>query len=399
MNKILPPRFLVATALMAAALTALCLSACGGSSSSRQEEDAEAGVGVGGSGTGPSSVTTGAIQSLGNTITIGNVAIDIRAARIENGFGDPLAISDLQLGMWVRVTASTLNQTTDLQVAESVVAQPELMGKITNMNRPLRNFHVLGRLVQADDMTVLGGLSSFDELNIGDSVEVFGSNTSRKILATRISRKDAATRMTFGGSVSMLTSTTFTVDSIVIDYTSARVAVDGGLRNGVDVLAEGVGVLANNTFKATRVVSTTSPPLKTSSIEVMGVVSEFSGLSSFRIGDITVDASQAQIFDGIRSDIRLGTYLRAQGSFSDGLLVATRAQMRGRFDPELLTLTRTITEFRSISDFTAGDVVIDASSAAFLSGTKEQLRSQQKLRIRGRVNVNRVVAEEVWVLF
>lgn len=373
------------------------LPGCGSNDSPLHEENEEVGVGVGGTGTGASSVTTGAIKMLGNVISVGGVEIDISAARIENGFGDPLRVSDLQLGMWVHVTAGSFGEAAPL-VGERVVVQAEVVGKITNINKPRRNFYVLGRLIQADDRTVLGGFSTFDELNIGDTVEVYGPSVSRKILATRVSRSDVMTRMTLGGVITGLTPETFAIDQVIVDYSTAAIVVNGGLKSGLSVLVEGPGVLANGTFKATRVVDTTSPAVKTSSVQIIGVISEFEGTSQVRVGAMVVDATRAQFFDGAVVDLKVGNYVRVQGNVRNGTLIANRIQFRGSFDPDVLTFTRTITELRSLSEVVAEDVTIDASAAVFRTGVAQQLQMHKKIRVRGRLRENIFVAEEIWIL-
>jgi hypothetical protein len=227
------------TALYAAMFsTMIGLAACSG--------------GSGSSNTSASSNATGRITGFGSVFVNGveyetagaNITID-GAAATEN---------DLAVGMLVNVdgTASGANGSalsiSFVDNVEGVVTQTVAGGGLV----------VMGYNITADTQTNLDGLTDIAGLVVGDVVEISGyPDASGGILATYIELNGTYTpgnEIEVKGVVSGLdlTTTTFMIGSMTVDYSSAT-SVDAGLADGAYVEVKGDSAPTAGTFMATSV--------------------------------------------------------------------------------------------------------------------------------------------------
>ncbi len=241
----------------------------------------------------------------------------------------------LRLGMVVQVQGQVRSDGTG--VANRIQFNDCVEGPITAMNQVQNTLTVLGQTVQVDDGTVFDGvtLRDMNAFAIGDLVEVSclqdRTQTQAQLRATRIERKgtfvDGATEVEVKGTVANLNLAqgTCTIDGLTVNFAGIPPADrPAGLANGMTVEASGRH-FANGILQADRLRDRDRDRIHVPDgnlMEIEGYVSEFVSLASFRVDGSTVNAANAVIRNGTAADVRNGVKVEAEGTMSNGVLVA-----------------------------------------------------------------------------
>lgn len=212
--------------------TALCavvaslLTACGGGG----------GTLAGISGTGI--ISEGTVTALGS-VFVNGVEFDTDNATIIVD-GERASEADLAVGQVVTVTGTL--ETESAGVARTVVADRLLDGPVEDLDRRNGIITALNQTVLLDESTVFVGFSRSDltEFNL---IAVDGFVNERgEIVATAVRRGaegfvyGAGTPTDVEGSISGLTSTSFEINGLRVDYSSASLDdTAGALRNGASI--------------------------------------------------------------------------------------------------------------------------------------------------------------------
>lgn len=226
-----------------------------------------------------------------------------------------------------------------------------------------------------NDSTVLSGVNSFSDLQVGNIVEISGeANEDGDIVATSLRFISAAFNgraITLRGIVEELdtTASTFKVRSLTIRFSSNTVT--GTLANGAFVRVRGENPPANDEFTATsvRVKSRFEIPDDGTAGRVEGVVSSLDSTRDFTVNFRPVVVNDSTTFvDGVEADIVLGARLVVEGTFNTSAeLVAT-----------------TVTFNTGVPAFMTGNVeaVDTANSDLTLVGTKVAVSQRTRMRDR-----------------
>lgn len=305
---------------LVAALAIPILTACGGSDDDPAPPAA-------------TQTVIGTISGFGSVIVNG-VRFDDSAARIT--MDDALLTRDrLRVGMVVQVRGR-INAGTGTGVADSITYNDCVQGPITAMDQVQNTVTVLGQTVQLDDDTVFDGvtLRDMNGFAIGDQVEVscLRDTANNRLRATRMERQGAfqngASELEVKGTVSNLNlpAGTCTIDGLSVNF--AGIAAGNrpaGLANGMTIEAKGRN-FANGILTADQLRDRDRDRISYpdgDGMEVEGYVSDFVSIANLKVAGQAVNAANAVIKNGTAADVANGVKVEAEGSISNGVLVAS----------------------------------------------------------------------------
>ena len=308
-------------------LLSTVLVACGG--------DNETVAGIDGRGTPVSIVSKGTIAGFGSIIVNG-VRFDTANASIDVD-GNPGTQSDLKVGHVVVVRGTMDDDGTDA-VADAVSFGDLVEGPISAIDTTADTITVLGQLIVIDDDTSFDdeiSPASIDGLNINDTVEVSGFLfADSSIAATRIERKSAGSEFEVTGQVSNLTTTTFQINDLIIDFSAAQLDdfPAGSPENEQRVEAKGNKLGDNDELLATR-VEFKGDELDAGDgdqVEVEGFITRFESATDFDVEGIPVTTNDSTFFkNGESGDLALNTKVEVEGPMdADRLITATKVDIK-----------------------------------------------------------------------
>ncbi|HET9580347.1 MAG TPA: DUF5666 domain-containing protein [Usitatibacter sp.] len=374
---------------LAATAAAMLAAACGGGAGPIM-----AGIGSGGTG----GIASGPINGFGSVIVNG-VRFDDTGARVTIDGVPDRPVSDLRLGMVVEVHGG-IDAGGKTGRAEEIVASLAALGPVDATSAASGTLTVLGQRVRRDAATVFDGFTTLDALAPGDLVAVSGlHDADGAIVATRIERRPAASATAYQaeGMVSGLTSTTFRLESLTVDFSRAQLTgfPASGLANGQLVSVRSTALPAGGRLDAAGVrLAGVSAPAGTF-VEYVGYVSGFRSLSSFGVGALRVDATSAQFVGGAPSGLADGVRVEVEGRIVDGTVVASEIDFLTLGDETAAELDGPVTDFLSVSSFRVRGQQVDASRAAFTGGTVASLANGRIVHVIGMVNGSVVAASSV----
>ncbi len=249
--------------------------------------------------------------------------------------------SDLKVGQVVTVIG-TFHANGTTGAADSVTFDDVVEGPIDSISP----FVVAGQTVLVDAAT------SFDNninpasllgLNAGDFVEVSGFiDADDNIRATRIEAKPAGSEVEVHGFVAGVTATTFTINALTVDYSTAMLDdfPSGAISNGDFVEAKGDILNPGGPLIATEVeLETQGPdPDEIDEFEMEGFITRFvAGRPldnlDFDVSGVPVITDGSTLFDGDTALLGLNTKVEVEGTVNpDGVVVADVVDIRTGID-------------------------------------------------------------------
>lgn len=289
-------------------------------------------AGIEGTGSPTTVESVGSVTAYSSVIVNG-VRYDISSADIEINGQTGAFEEDIQLGMVVRVEAELEADGTEGQ-AQSVTYERQLravIDEVISLDINRTRLILLGQQVDVSDDIVFANLS-FETLGAGIAVEVSGfTDADGRLVATRLARAETA-EIDLKSRVAALDrdQQRFTLGSLVVDYTNVlfvggtqdnlevggRVEIKGGERDAQGVLAP-----QEIHLKAEQV------PENGQQLSLEGVVGQFTAINNFRLRDLRLDASGAEISGGTSADIGSGVHLAAEGEMRNGVLQVERVRL------------------------------------------------------------------------
>jgi hypothetical protein len=376
-------------------------SAAGGTGSSGGTSTAASGdgSGVGSGGTGVSTADAAGIGSVGGlgSIIVNSVRYntDTAALKLEDA-------ASLQIGMSVKVIGPVDTGFTT-GTARQVLSAPELRGPISGADLGTGSFTVMSTTVTTDEQTVWADASGLAALPAGATVQVWGLPVTPGVLrATRVEQRPASATPIVTGRVQNLdvVTRTFTLGSLTVHYGAAAFAgeVDAStLANGTLVRVRAAGQVLPGVIAATLVESWyTVPRANGTTVQLEGVITDYTALGAFRVLGTPVDASSAQITGGLPSAIGNGVKVEVGGTLSNGVLVATKLKLRhvpGMGGPASFTLIGAVGAFNSASDFRVRGQPVNAGrpGVVFVNGTAANLANGAAVTVSGTQVLNGVL--------
>ncbi len=292
----------------------------------------------------------------------------------------------------------------------SVVMSPALVGPVTAVGT--NSVTLLGTTVAVNTdpalgpVTALAGYASISAIQVGDRLAVYGlpkvdGQGGSVVQATLITQKPAGTGIRLTGYVSQLNASAarFAIGSNTIDAGAAIVSPAAtALANGQLVTVWSNGAAAGSMITATNVRIKLSAA-STGNLTLSGAISAYAGNASFKLLNVTVDASRATVAPAgtLLTD---GKYVVVTGQYDagSGKLTATAVTVYAPAAAAAVELHGTILNFVSASSFTVRGVVVDASSANFSGGAAKDLANGVFVDVTGAVANNAVKASAVTVV-
>ncbi|MEW5879799.1 MAG: DUF5666 domain-containing protein [Pseudomonadota bacterium] len=381
--------------LGAAALAAL-LAACGGGSNTAQLPAADQ-VTVSGTVTG---LGAAAIDGVTYDDSQAVVALDVDP-RAEV----PATIADLKVGMQVEASVREGRLT-------KVFVRATVIGPVQSVDLATSTFKVVGQTVKVvtggDGMTMFEGASGLADLKVDDWVEVHGTiDADRNVVATRVEVKLPAgeIKVRAGGIATDVNDTakTFKLGDLTVDYTNAAIKPEGAkIENDALVFVYSDQLPTGNTLIA-KAVRVATPSLEGRRFIIGGLVTDASADGkTFRVNGIAVDAADAELKGGQNptfADIRNMALVRVEGTLSATggtvVLKATRVWIIPASESRRIVLAGQVTDFVSAASFKVRGTPVDADTATFKNGTKDDLKDGAFVLVKGRIDGDVVRADEV----
>jgi hypothetical protein len=312
---------------LAATSIAAVLATCGGGGSSTD-------------GAASTGLSVGTVTGFGSIIVDG-VRYDDRNVRIsidtESGAPDASSTQvEIKLGHHVELTFTGSESNSS---AGSVMVSAEIVGRVSAIAPDLV---VAGQTVKvntdpvAGPVTVFEGYTSAADIAIGDRIEVHGTPTGAKtVQATRIERKPIADKwLRVAGNITGLSAdgSTFQIGGLTIKVDAntrivpARAVLSEGLR--VVVWSDTAGAASTGDTVAAKIVRVKHHQGTMPDARVAGAVTDCTPTcdASFKVGGISVDASNATFVNGSKTDLANGRWVALRGTLdaATNKLVATR---------------------------------------------------------------------------
>jgi hypothetical protein len=327
--------------------------------------------GTGGTGIG----VQGPITGFGSVI-VNNTQFDDSVATVL--LDDVLASpTDLRIGMVANISgqrdASGLTGSADQieiwSIAKGVVNQTPGAG----------SFELAGMVVQTDSATALEGLTDLASIAVGKSLVVWGlqvSTDARTWKATRVALLPQAPATVSTGLL-QVSGGLFSMNGINLTGGVLRQFADGQLLRVEGSLNAGELAVA----RASAVGSNLRVP-QSGEVELEGLVTKLSSATGFMLGTIAVDASRASVSPANQA-VTTNSRVEVYGSMQNGVLLATKLEIKGGTEVNQVDITATIDAFVSVSDFYIRGQQCDASQARVHSGALSDLRQGLKVRVLG----------------
>ena len=370
-------------------LAAALMGGCGG------------GVDSGGTGAPTSSFASGPITGFGSVIVAG-VRFDERNAAVRDADGNARSRDDLKLGMTVEARGSAI--VTDAKgnqasTAMTIVLRSELVGAVTASDLAARTLTVLGQTVEITNATVFDNalVNGQASLALGDGVEVYANvdAVNGRYIATRVERRSGAGAFVLRGVVSNLDPATrsFSIGPTRISYAGlGTAALPATFANGA-LLRVALAVLpgAGGIRVALGIDSQAAVPDDRDEAKLEGLVSAFLSSSAFSVDGRPVDARAAEFPDGT-SGLGLGARVKAEGTITAGVLVASKVRVtnRGQDGDRDFEVSGSIASLDSAGKtFVVRNVVVSyAGTVDFRDGSAGDLAVGREVEVRGRLSAD-----------
>ena len=373
--------------------SALVVAACGGGGGASTTNGAT-------STTPPSAglLYAGPIQGFGSVIVNG-MRFSSVGANVVDDDGANVNLRDLKLGMTVRVSG-TADDTTSVGSATKLELVHGISGTVTAIDTITKTITLLNQTIKTDTSTVFQGVTNLAALKVGQTVEIYGAQQADgSTLATLVEVK-AISAMSLFGVVTNLSSNSFQVGSLTINYTSN--AVTGTLANGLRVKVKAApGALNGNVLTASGVqvlgagFALGAAPSVGAVLKIKGVASAAPVNGIITLSGTPVDVSKATLDGG--SSIAAGNFLEIKGTWDGTTLQATKVEFEGAREVRIGGRNELYGSVASITGSIAvvNGVSVDLSSAVFTHGSASQVVTGSYLEIQGDVVGNILIAKKV----
>lgn len=378
---------------LACACAAWLLTSCGG------------GGGVGEGGTGGSRIySSGQVTALSDTaVGVSGVEYDRREALVVDGFGQETAAGRLALGAWVEVEGSTSDAGRS-GTAQTIRLQPAARGLVTATDSQSRQITVLGSSVGYADGTVLEGVDLAADVRLGDFVEVHGAlgDDVSTVQASRIEKLESpqanggaspgGQRFELKGAVGQLNlqAQTMSVGGQPVSFGRAQITLKAALAAGRVVRVSAAappatdGVWAVDRVIDDRVLAGDLPW-----VYAEGVVSQWASGPVFALEGLPVDARLAERRSKVTGN---GLRVAVVGSLESGVLQAKAVTVGEPGEPVVFTVSGLVKKFNGVADFRISGVAINASKAQVSGGSVAALGNGSKVRVKGQVRGQALMA-------
>ncbi|RDH85721.1 MAG: hypothetical protein DIZ80_01990 [endosymbiont of Galathealinum brachiosum] len=289
-------------------------------------------AGIGGSGFISSGTVTGFGSVFINGVEYETVSSTFDVDDVE-GTQD-----DLRIGMVVQVQGS-INSDGVTGTATHIQYADDLQGPVSNIitSADFKTLTVLGKtvIVSATGSAFEGLNFSYDSVAQNNVIEVSGFyDELGHLQASYVELKsvtfDSSNVFEVKGVISNLSGTTFEVQGITVDASSASITdLSNGLQN--DLLVEVKGFYNSGTFtiNATEVEAEDNELSEDGNkVEIEGFITRYVSNGDFDVNGYAVNANNA-ILTPVTLELKVGVKVEAEGVISNGVLNANEVEARG----------------------------------------------------------------------
>ncbi|CAN5457932.1 hypothetical protein BH10PSE17_BH10PSE17_37330 [soil metagenome] len=384
----------------------LTLAGCGGGGS-----DVVAGVGSGGTGSTPptAGTTEGTVSGFGSVI-VEQSTFDDSALTVQKEV-DPSAptidtTTSLALGQRVQLSYDISGASFAARLA---TLSAEVVGRITAIDNATSRFVVAGQTIAVSvdpaAPTVYDGASGFADLSVLTPVTVYGiRNGDGVVVATRVEVRDpalpAVTRVV--GPIAGLDTTakTFTIGSLLVNYSAATVLPSGGTLANDQRVAVYAPTNGTTTLAATVVRIQVPFYVEGQQARRAGFVAQLDfAAKTFKLAGVDVNASNATFTNGTAADLANGRRVRVIGTYTGSRIVASGVTYVVNQGDAAVQLTGPVTDFVSAASFRVRGVPVDASATtvAYLpaDATSANLANGVIVKVTGSVSGNVVLPSAI----
>jgi hypothetical protein len=290
----------------------------------------------GGGSAAPTGVAAfGVVQGFGSIFVNGIEYETSGAAFSKDDSSDGIDQSHLRVGMMVTLHGS-INDDGVTGIATSVDYRDNLEGPISSIDLATNSFVALGYTVIVDAGTIFDDALTFDQLAVGDFVEVSGAPEAEgNIRATFIDTTDVTCatlqEIEVKGTISNLNAgaQTFSIESLTVDYSIADLSdLTSGPVDGLFVEVKSNECPVGSTLVATRVETEDEfgqfgEGEEGGHVEIQGIVTSITSQTEFELSGQPIRITDQTQFVGLASNqIVLNLQLEVEGTLENGVLLA-----------------------------------------------------------------------------
>ncbi|MGB5180164.1 MAG: DUF5666 domain-containing protein [Gammaproteobacteria bacterium] len=301
---------------------------------------------VAGGGIGGTGITSGSVTGFGSVFVNG---IEFETDGASRSVDDETDISDgtdddtvLGIGMVVTITG-TVNADGVTGTAESIEYDNEVEGPVAaapveDLDGVTKTFDIFNITVVADRNATVYEATGYDSLAQNDLLEVSGYfDADGNLLATRIEKQGVlvlgVSEVEIRGTVSGFDDIdTFMLGGVTVtfDGTTEFEDLPGTVANGQYVEVEGTLETASSIAASRIELEEEGFGDDVDEISLEGIVTDFNGISDFRVAGQRVNASNATFEPGsLKTSIADGDQVEVEGSIVNGILRAEEVEQRG----------------------------------------------------------------------
>jgi len=346
-------------------------------------------ISCGGGGGSVAGIDRGGIRTVavGPVTGFGSIWLNGERYDVDNATisvdGQPALQSDISIGQVVILTGE-IDDSTAARTADAVSYESNLEGPVAAVDLALGTLTVLGQTVFIDSRTVWGtGITPADLAGIkpGDLLEISGLvDNEQRLLATRVDLEDMLEGFTISGTVAGLQrdTLTFFIGGQRINYRDATLeGFPGGEPSNGDLVRVRTTPVVQATLRATSVAQrgTFVDVEEDDEGEIEGLITDFSGPTSFRVAGIPVRTdSNTRYSDGNAAALAPNVRIEAEGRFdARGTLLASEIKFRTEGDAEIEATVDTI-------QATENQLIVFGIAVEINSLTLLEDKSDQELR-------------------
>lgn len=288
-------------------------------------------AGIGGSGY----ISTGTVTGFGS-VFVNGVEFETNSAtfEVEDASGSQ---DDLRIGMVVQVSGS-INTDGITGDATKIRYGDDLEGPITAITENA-DFNTKTLTILGNTVVVKTADTVFDDVTYGSLltnyvVEVSGfyddsDALQASYLKFRSANFDLTTQFEITGSISELSGTSFNLRGVTVNASSASLSdLPNGLQSGINVEVKGTYDIGTNTLTATEVDADEIDLVDDGSeVSIEGYITRYVDSSDFDINGYPANAASATL-EPATLNLRIGIKIEAEGSVSNGILIATEIESR-----------------------------------------------------------------------
>lgn len=333
-----------------AAAAALTLAACGGGGSGSSNASTSGGQAT------TAATYSGAVSGLGS-IVVNGVRFSTSGARATDAETEGTYARAFALGTTVSVSGD-VDDNSATATASSITVYGGVRGAVSAVDTTASTLTVAGQVIKVDANTVfeINGtaqtLAGLQTLVVAGTtyVEVYVvGDAASGFLATRVEQKAAiADGYAVIGKATSVTSTSFNLVlrkpsasptvTVTVNYDASKVRPAGvtitegtAVRVILPASTDFSTVADGSALTATKVIVKRDRAI-TGRAKVRGAVTAVNASAkTLMVNDVTVDVSQAKFDDGLTlAGLTVGTVLKVEGTFTNGVLVAREVEADGR---------------------------------------------------------------------